>query len=72
MLITLFVKSTTPGLLSFPRPKHRVNLILPFLHTDADFTGHLWFQNGKEDKKIYLLIFTCQSGAHRVVRGYEC
>ena len=42
-------------------PKHRVNLIRPFLHTGVDFTGHLWVRSGQEDRKVYLLVFTCLS-----------
>lgn len=42
-------------------PKHRVNLVKPFLHTGIDFTGHLWVHEGDETKKMYILIFTCFS-----------
>lgn len=40
-------------------PKHRVNLIKPFLHTGVDFTGHLWIEGDKGVCKMYLLVFTC-------------
>ena len=38
-------------------PKHRVNLIRPFLHTGVDFTGHLWIRTEQGDRKVYLLLF---------------
>ena len=41
-------------------PKHRVNLVKPFLHTGVDFTGHLFVKNEKDENvKMYILIFTC-------------
>ena len=41
-------------------PKHRVNLVKPFLHTGVDFTGHLWVKNKEgELVKMYILLFTC-------------
>ena len=32
-------------------PKHRVNLIKPFLHTGIDYTGHVWV---KDDEGVSL------------------
>ena len=40
-------------------PKHRVNLITPFLYIGIDFTGHILLADGAETKKYYILIFTC-------------
>lgn len=40
-------------------PKHRVNLVKPFLHTGIDYTGHVWVKDDKDVSKMYLLIFTC-------------
>ena len=43
-------------------PKHRVNLIRPFIHIGVDFTGHLMVRDGKKrEKKYYILIFSCFS-----------
>ena len=43
-------------------PKHRVNLIRPFIHVGVDFTGHLTVKDGKKkEKKYYILIFTSLS-----------
>ena len=40
-------------------PKHRVNLIRPFIHIGVDFTGHLMVRDGKKrEKKYYILIFS--------------
>ena len=43
-------------------PKHRVNLVKPFMHTGIDYTGHVWVkgENGN-NYKMFLLIFTCLS-----------
>merc|ERR1712055_1278249 len=40
-------------------PKHRVNLIRPYLHTGVDYTGHIFVKDGNEERKMYMLIFTC-------------
>lgn len=40
-------------------PTHRVEFEVPYQHTGVDFTGHFWVNDGKEDKKMYLLLFTC-------------
>ena len=42
-------------------PKHRVDLIRPFLHTGLDYTGHVFVRQNNRDIKMYLLIFTCLS-----------
>lgn len=40
-------------------PKHRVNLVKPFLHTGIDYTGHVWVKGDEGVSKMYMLIFTC-------------
>ena len=40
-------------------PKHRVNMVRPYLHVGVDFTGHIVIKEGKKERKFYLLIFTC-------------
>ena len=40
-------------------PKHRVNLIKPFIHTGVDYTGHIFVKEGNIERKYYILIFTC-------------
>ena len=40
-------------------PKSRVNLIKPYLHTEIDYTGHIWVKGDHSVCKMYLLIFTC-------------
>ena len=40
-------------------PKHRVNLIKPFIHTGVDYTGHIFVREGIIERKYYILIFTC-------------
>ena len=40
-------------------PKHRVNLIKPFLHTGIDYTGHVWVKDDEGVSKMYMLIYTC-------------
>ena len=40
-------------------PKHRVNLVRPYLHVGVDFTGHIMIKDGKKERKYYLLLFTC-------------
>ena len=40
-------------------PKHRVNLIKPFLHTGIDYTGHVWVKDDEGVSKMYMLIFNC-------------
>ncbi|CAL4117170.1 unnamed protein product, partial [Meganyctiphanes norvegica] len=40
-------------------PKHRVNFVRPYLHVGVDFTGHIMVREGKTEKKMYLLLFTC-------------
>lgn len=38
--------------------KHRINFVRPLIHTEIDFIGHLWIEDGNEMKKMYILIFT--------------
>ena len=40
-------------------PKHSLNLINPFQHTDVDYTDHIWVEKEKKTTKIFTLIFTC-------------
>ena len=40
-------------------PKHRVNLIRPYLNTGIDFTGHIYVKEGGTEKRFYMLVFTC-------------
>ena len=42
-------------------PKHRVNLVKPYMHTGIDFTGEIKLREQKGDKfkRMYILIFTC-------------
>ena len=40
-------------------PKHRVNLVKPYLHTGIDYTGHVWVQTDSGVSKMYMLVFTC-------------
>ena len=40
-------------------PKHRVNLIKPYLHTGIDYTGHVWVKTDSGVQKMYILVFTC-------------
>ena len=48
---------------NYPRvtnlPKHRVNIVRPYLHVGVDLTGHIVIKEGKRERKLYLLIFTC-------------
>ena len=48
---------------TYPRvtnlPRHRVNMVRPYLQVGVDFTGHIVIKEGKSEKKFYLLIFTC-------------
>ena len=40
-------------------PKDRVNLVRPYTNVGVDYTGHVMVKEGGEEKKYYLLIFTC-------------
>lgn len=40
-------------------PKHRVNMIKPFLPTEVNYTGSLWVLSGEERIEIYILVFSC-------------
>ena len=40
-------------------PTSRADFEVPFQHTGVDFTGHLWVRDGNQDRKVYLLLFTC-------------
>ena len=42
-------------------PKHRVNLVKPFMHCGIDYTGEIKMREKKGDKftRMYILIFTC-------------
>ena len=40
-------------------PKHRVNLIRPYLNTGIDFTGHIYVKEGGTERRFYMLVFTC-------------
>ena len=39
--------------------KSRINLIKSYLHTEIDYTGHVWVKGDRGVCKMYLLIFTC-------------
>ena len=40
-------------------PKHRVQLVKPFLHVGVDYTSHIWCTEEPHDIKYYIIIFTC-------------
>ena len=42
-------------------PRHRVNLVRPFLQTGIDYTGHLSIKQKTDTSKMYILVFTCLS-----------
>ena len=41
---------------NYPRvtnlPKHRVNIVRPYLHVGVDFTGHIVIKEGKKERKF--------------------
>ena len=54
---------------SLPAP--RADFEVPFQHTGVNFTGHVWVKDGISDRKMYLLIFTCESRPYRGGSGHE-
>lgn len=42
-----------------PLPQLRTQDVHPFTFTGVDFTGALYVQQGKEEVKVYLCLFTC-------------
>ena len=42
-----------------PLPRLRTQDVYPFTFTGVDFTGTLYVQQGKQEVKVYLCLFTC-------------